>query len=59
MENHNALCKEKVKTFLPKGTLTAFGVASEYIHSLPSEKIYLGWDHEIYPKYKLEKEWVD
>lgn len=33
--------------------LSAHGVASEYIHTL-NERMYLGWDGEIYPQFKLE-----
>lgn len=59
MENRNALIREKVKTFLPKDSKTAYGVCSDWMfNNLKAECHYLGWDNKVYPQYIYEEEQV-
>jgi len=42
-------------TFIGSGTLSAQGVADDFIQNLPMKKRYLGWDGEVYPKILIKR----
>lgn len=56
MENRHAESTEHIKTFLPVGTRTAYGVCVDWFSQREPEKLYTGWNHEVYPKYFLKTE---
>ena len=56
MENHDPIEEEILGVFIPSGGLSAWGMAAEWIRTQPPIKMYLGYDHEIYPKFRLIKE---
>lgn len=55
MENHNAKCSELLGTFIEQNGLTAHGNAAEFISKMKPNGHYLGYDGNIYPKYRMER----
>ena len=60
LENNigNAINKRELGVFGPKPPLTAHGNCSDYISKLEPFRMYLGWDGEIYPQFKMETKYV-
>lgn len=58
LENKDALYIENLGTFVDGDVLTAHGKVSKFISEMPAEKRYLGWDGNVYPQYKLEKDYL-
>lgn len=56
MENHSPDYEEVVKTFVDTPEKTAYARLQEYFRSLPPEKLYVGYDFEIYPKYIIKRD---
>lgn len=54
MENHNPESTTVVCIFVADEKHSAMGVAQEYFQKQPAEKLYVGYDTGIYPKFKLE-----
>ena len=54
----NALRDEELGNFMAGENKTAFGKASDFIDTLRTPKIYLGWNGEVYPKYYITKKIV-
>jgi hypothetical protein len=54
LENHcsNAIMTKTLGLFVADDGLSAHGKCREFIATLAPEKRYLGWDGNIYPKYK-------
>lgn len=57
LENRDAICKKVVGVFVAeeKG-LTAYGKADEWFRTQPPVAMYLGWDGQVYPQFRLIKE---
>jgi len=55
----NALFTTLIGTFMAKGGGSASYVAGEFIRNLPPERLYTGWDGEVYPKITMKKIMVD
>lgn len=55
LENRNPKYSELIATFVPSPPLTVQGVADNFISKMKPVKIHLGYDGEIYPKFRLEK----
>ena len=45
-----------VGTFIGNAKLTAQGVAKEWLSEQPPVRLYLGWDGNVYPQFRIEKE---
>lgn len=58
LENKDPICTTKLGIFVGEDGLTAHGKVAEFIRNMKPEKRYLGWDGEVYPQYKLEKDFV-
>lgn len=55
MENRNPYIETIIATAIAKGSLTAHGVMADWIsENLKGTKPYLGYNGEIYPKYKMK-----
>jgi hypothetical protein len=54
LENHNPYSRREIGTFGPKDNLTAHGNCDKFLKTMPPVKMYLGWDHQIYPKFVME-----
>lgn len=54
MENHNPITKKLIATFASKDNLTPHGNCSEYISKMEKQRMYLGYDGLIYPKFVME-----
>jgi hypothetical protein len=52
-KSERAIRDESLGLFTDDGKLTAQGNAAEFISKLPEIKMYIGWDGEVYPKFKL------
>ena len=52
MENSDARVTTKV------GIFSSYNSLKEWVSKQTPEKLYLGWDEQIYPKYKVEKDVV-
>lgn len=55
MENHAAYREFSRGLFTNLGSRTAHGVISDFIANLQPFQMYLGYDGEVYPKFKLVK----
>ena len=55
----NAISEKHLKTFTAGDGLTSHGKAKKYIESLEPVKLYVGWDGEVYPKYRFETEYAE
>lgn len=56
LENRNARIKKTVGVFVPKESLTAHGAASAWFDAQPPQRMYLGWDGQVYPQWQLEQD---
>ena len=54
LENRDGEVVEFEKIFVDGNGLTAHGNAEKWLCVQPAEKHYLGWDGQVYPRYKLE-----
>jgi hypothetical protein len=56
MENRlpEAVCKEELATFVDDGRDSAYRKAEGYLSVLAPVKVYLGWDQQVYPQFRLE-----
>lgn len=54
----SAISKRELGVFGNKSPLSPQGNCSNYISNLEPIKVYLGWDGEIYPKFKMETKYV-
>lgn len=52
----NAITESKLGVFSGTNGLTAHGNVAKFIANMEPEKRYLGWNGEVYPIYKLEKD---
>lgn len=59
LENRSgdALTTSTVKIFMddPSGK-TAHGKASDWLDSYPPQRMYLGWNGQVYPQFKIVNE---
>ena len=53
LENYNPYIEEEIGVFGPKDNLSAYGNCSEFLNSMNPVKMYLGYDGEIYPKFRM------
>lgn len=53
MENHSPYCTELLGTFIEKDGLTAHGNASIFISKINHIKLYLGYNGNVYPQFRL------
>ena len=49
----NAISEKSLGMFTSSKGLTAQGNVSRFIAKLSNIKMYVGWDCEVYPKYKI------
>lgn len=56
LENRNAVHSTNLGNFIEGDGLTAHGKVANFIDKMEPEKRYLGWDGNVYPQYRLEKE---
>ena len=54
LENHSPYYVAWEKYFEAAGNLTAHGIAREYFKNMPPVEMYLGWDQQVYPQFKIE-----
>ena len=57
MENSiaQAITKKDLGIFLPSGTTTAHGTLVKWLNNRKEKySPYLGWDGEVYPKFKVK-----
>jgi hypothetical protein len=54
MENRDALYETSLGTFVQSDELTAHGVLLKWLSEQPPVNMYLGWDGEVYPKFKVK-----
>ena len=54
-ENRNPGTSKSLGIFIKGNNLSASGKVSRFISELEPVKIYLGWDGNVYPKFRLEK----
>ncbi len=54
MENHDPINVEIINIFID-GDETAYKQASDYISEMPPQKLYFGYDHQLYPQFIFEK----
>jgi len=55
MENRNAKCTELLGTFIEENGLSAHGNAGKFIDSIKPTGYCLGWDGNVYPKFRIVK----
>jgi len=55
LENHHPWVEETIASFCDDENDTAYAKAKNHINNI-SEKVYVGYDLEVYPKYKLIEE---
>ena len=53
MENHSPESSELLGTFIEKEGKTAHGNASIFISNIKPIKVYMGYDGNVYPKFRL------
>jgi hypothetical protein len=56
LENNlnSALCSEELGIFTEEGT-TACKKIQDYLHEMGPVMMYLGWDGNVYPQFKVER----
>jgi len=61
MENQDPLYERTIGIFEAYGDKTAHGMVELFFQAYGPIEIYLGWDGEVYPKFKLIKHttWVN
>lgn len=55
MENVDTFVYKQIGIFATTEMNTAYSKIEVYFKVMAPEKRYLGWDREVYPKYKIEK----
>lgn len=58
LENHNAIYTTNLGTFIAGDGLSAHGKVGKFISNMEPQKRYLGWDGNVYPQYRLEKDFL-
>lgn len=60
MENtlDNALCYEVIGVYRDEEDKTAYAKVKEVLAALDPVKLYIGWDYEVYPRFKIKETWV-
>ena len=55
MENRHAesIHDQCLGTFVAEDGLSAHGVASEWLEQHPPIKVYLAWDGQVYPQFRV------
>lgn len=54
LENHNPHYFEHLGTFRASEHLTPHGEAAKWLAEQPPVKMYLGYDGQVYPQFKLK-----
>ncbi|HBG49463.1 MAG TPA: hypothetical protein DDW90_08190 [Cyanobacteria bacterium UBA9971] len=58
LENRDCIYTKSIGTFVDENIgASASEKVGDFIKNMKPEKLYLGWDMNIYPKYKLEIEY--
>lgn len=57
LENHNPICTTHLGTFRPTDKLSSHGAASKWLAEQPPVKMYLGYDEQVYPQYRIKTFW--
>lgn len=58
LENRNAIHTKCLGTFIGDDGSSAYSKVDEFIHNIGPKKFYLGWDGNVYPQFRLEKEYL-
>lgn len=55
MENHNPITVDVLGTFVDDNANTASYKVDLFLKEMPAQKMYTGWDDQVYPQYRLVK----
>lgn len=56
LENHAAAARTErvIGVFVADRHLSAHGVCGDWLRAQPPRALYLGWDGEVYPQFRVE-----
>ena len=54
LENRDGRMENEIGIFGPTDQLSAYGVISDWFKKQPPMKLYVGWDQQVYPQFRLE-----
>lgn len=54
LENHNARSEEEVACFLDDENEKAYAKLKRYLEELGPTQLYIGYDMEVYPQFRVE-----
>lgn len=56
MENRAATTQKTMVTLVPGDGRSAYGKAQQWFAAQPPTQLYTGYDHQVYPQFKLVTE---
>lgn len=56
LENHNPIKEECIGVFVGSNGLSAHGKVGSWFAKQKSEKLYLGYNKQVYPQFRLVKD---
>lgn len=54
LENRDPIYEIEMGVFVDDNSLTAHGKIAKWFNEHEPVKMYLGWDGQVYPKFKME-----